>query len=49
MSNKNQNKDILKFITCGSVDDGKSTLVGRMLYDADLLTEDQLELLLPRY
>ena len=43
MSNKNQNKDILKFITCGSVDDGKSTLVGRMLYDADLLTEDQLE------
>lgn len=43
MSNKKQNKDILKFITCGSVDDGKSTLVGRMLYDADLLPKDQLE------
>ncbi len=45
MSKKKQNKDILKFITCGSVDDGKSTLVGRMLYDADLLTKDQLETL----
>ena len=40
------NKDILKFITCGSVDDGKSTLVGRLLYDANLLTKDQLESLL---
>lgn len=40
------NKDILKFITCGSVDDGKSTLVGRLLYDADLLTKDQLDSLL---
>ena len=37
---------MLKFITCGSVDDGKSTLVGRLLYDANLLTSDQLETLL---
>lgn len=34
-------KDLLKFITCGSVDDGKSTLIGRMLYDAKLLFADQ--------
>ncbi|MFT6219957.1 MAG: bifunctional enzyme CysN/CysC [Rickettsiales bacterium] len=40
---KKMNKDILKFITCGSVDDGKSTLVGRLLYDANLLTKDQIE------
>lgn len=33
--------DILKFITCGSVDDGKSTLIGHMLYDAKLLFADQ--------
>lgn len=31
----------LRFITCGSVDDGKSTLIGRMLYDSDLLSDDQ--------
>ncbi len=30
-------KDLLKFITCGSVDDGKSTLIGHMLYDAKLI------------
>lgn len=34
-------KSLLKFITCGSVDDGKSTLIGRMLYDAKLLFADQ--------
>ena len=34
-------KDILKFLTCGSVDDGKSTLIGHMLYDAKLLFADQ--------
>ncbi|MFI3238406.1 MAG: adenylyl-sulfate kinase [Lachnospiraceae bacterium] len=34
-------KDILKFITCGSVDDGKSTLIGHMLYDAKMLFTDQ--------
>jgi bifunctional enzyme CysN/CysC len=35
-------KDLLRFITCGSVDDGKSTLIGRMLYDAKALLDDQL-------
>ena len=33
--------DLLKFITCGSVDDGKSTLIGHMLYDAKLIFTDQ--------
>ncbi len=36
-----KNLDLLKFITCGSVDDGKSTLIGHMLYDAKLLYADQ--------
>ncbi len=36
------NKSLLRFITCGSVDDGKSTLIGRMLYESKLLFEDQL-------
>src|SRR5690606_31490638 len=35
--------DILKFITAGSVDDGKSTLIGRLLYDTNSILEDQLE------
>lgn len=40
---KAQNKkSLLRFITCGSVDDGKSTLIGRLLYDSKLLMEDQL-------
>ena len=34
--------NILKFITCGSVDDGKSTLIGRLLYDSQLIADDQL-------
>ena len=34
--------DLLRFITCGSVDDGKSTLIGRMLYEAHLVSEDQV-------
>jgi bifunctional enzyme CysN/CysC len=39
----NQSKlDLLRFITCGSVDDGKSTLIGRMLYEAQLIFEDQV-------
>jgi bifunctional enzyme CysN/CysC len=38
-------KSLLRFITCGSVDDGKSTLIGRLLYDSKLLYEDQLALL----
>ena len=37
-----ENKSLLRFITCGSVDDGKSTLIGRLLYDAKMLFEDQL-------
>jgi bifunctional enzyme CysN/CysC len=37
--------DLLRFITCGSVDDGKSTLIGRILYDAGAVFEDQLEAL----
>jgi len=38
-------KDLLRFITCGSVDDGKSTLIGRLLYDSKLIFEDQLDAL----
>jgi bifunctional enzyme CysN/CysC len=34
--------DLLRFITCGSVDDGKSTLIGRMLYEAQMIFEDQV-------
>ena len=37
-----ENKDMLKFLTCGSVDDGKSTLIGRMLYDSKMIFNDQL-------
>ncbi len=37
-----QNKQLLRFITCGSVDDGKSTLIGRLLYDSKMIFEDQL-------
>jgi bifunctional enzyme CysN/CysC len=37
-----QEPDLLRFITCGSVDDGKSTLIGRLLYDSRALPEDQL-------
>ena len=35
-------KDLLRFITCGSVDDGKSTLIGRLLYESQMIFEDQL-------
>lgn len=42
---EHQNKELLRFITCGSVDDGKSTLIGRLLYDSKLIYEDQLEAL----
>ena len=38
-----ENKSLLRFITCGSVDDGKSTLIGRMLFDSKMIFEDQLE------
>jgi bifunctional enzyme CysN/CysC len=37
-----ENKSMLRFLTCGSVDDGKSTLIGRLLYDTKLIFEDQL-------
>jgi len=37
-----QNKSLLRFITCGSVDDGKSTLIGRLLYDSKMVFEDQM-------
>ena len=42
---QHQNKSLLRFITCGSVDDGKSTLIGRLLYDSKMIFEDQLEAL----
>ena len=37
-----ETKSLLRFITCGSVDDGKSTLIGRLLYDSKMIFEDQL-------
>ncbi|MBP9691976.1 MAG: sulfate adenylyltransferase subunit CysN [Alphaproteobacteria bacterium] len=40
-----QSKSLLRFITCGSVDDGKSTLIGRLLYDSQAILEDQLKIL----
>ncbi|EPC04148.1 sulfate adenylyltransferase subunit 1 [Litchfieldella anticariensis FP35 = DSM 16096] len=39
---EHENKDLLRFITCGSVDDGKSTLIGRLLHDSKMIYEDQL-------
>ncbi len=39
---QHQNKSMLRFITCGSVDDGKSTLIGRLLYNSKMIFEDQL-------
>jgi sulfate adenylyltransferase subunit 1 len=39
---EHEHKDMLKFLTCGSVDDGKSTLIGRMLYDSKMIFDDQL-------
>ncbi len=40
---QHERKDLLRFLTCGSVDDGKSTLIGRLLYDSKLIYEDQLD------
>lgn len=40
-----ESKSLLRFLTCGSVDDGKSTLIGRLLYDTKLIFEDQLAIL----
>lgn len=42
---EHERKDLLRLLTCGSVDDGKSTLIGRLLHDTKLLYEDQLEAL----
>jgi bifunctional enzyme CysN/CysC len=42
---KNQRKDLLRLLTCGSVDDGKSTLIGRLLHDSKVLYEDHLSTL----
>jgi sulfate adenylyltransferase subunit 1 len=39
---QHENKDMLRFLTCGSVDDGKSTLIGRLLHDSKMIYEDQL-------
>lgn len=40
---QHEQKQLLRFITCGSVDDGKSTLIGRLLHDSQLIYEDQLQ------
>ncbi len=40
--NIHENKDLLRFLTCGNVDDGKSTLIGRLLFDSKLIYEDQM-------
>src|SRR6202048_1141406 len=37
-----EHKSLLRFITCGSVDDGKSTLIGRLLYESKMIFDDQL-------
>ena len=42
---QHENKDLLRFLTCGNVDDGKSTLIGRLLYDSKLIFEDHLSAL----
>ena len=40
--NRHERKSLLRFITCNSVDDGKSTLIGRLLFESKVLFEDQL-------
>ena len=39
---QHENKEMVRFFTCGSVDDGKSTLIGRLLHDSKMIFEDQL-------
>src|SRR5690606_19190192 len=39
---QHERKDLLRFITCGSVDDGKSTLIGRLLHDTNMIFEDHM-------
>jgi len=43
---RHEEKDMLRFLTCGSVDDGKSTLIGRLLYDSQMIYEDQMSSLM---
>ena len=43
LNGNNKNKSLLRFTTAGSVDDGKSTLIGRLLYDSKSIFEDQIE------
>ena len=45
MSNQTSHQGLLRFITAGSVDDGKSTLIGRLLYDSKAVLSDQLQAL----
>jgi sulfate adenylyltransferase subunit 1 (EFTu-like GTPase family) len=40
---QHEQKELLRMLTCGSVDDGKSTLIGRLLHDSKMIYEDQLE------
>src|SRR5574343_852418 len=40
---KHERKELLRFLTCGNVDDGKSTLIGRLLHDSKMIYEDHLE------
>src|SRR5690554_6651799 len=40
---QHERKELLRLLTCGSVDDGKSTLIGRLLHDTKMIYEDQLE------
>jgi len=42
---QDQKKDLLRLLTCGSVDDGKSTLIGRLMFDSKMIYEDQLSAL----
>ena len=42
---QDEKKDLLRLLTAGSVDDGKSTLIGRLLFDSKILYEDQLDAL----
>ena len=44
---KDEQKDLLRLLTAGSVDDGKSTLIGRLLFDSKKLYEDQLDAFKP--
>src|SRR5690606_19442619 len=42
---QHERKELLRFLTCGSVDDGKSTLIGRLLHDSKMIYEDHMEAL----